>query len=186
MCVCAAWTSFLVLFLAFFLFWLSCILWSSQARDQIWATVVPYAAPVTTPDILTMALDGGSNLHPSAAERPLILLCHHGNSHFLFSYKKGAFLCFYFLSRTIFHLNFELNFFDDHYFSFPGESNFWISPSSRALWLHQIWLYLQTLPIKLGLYVLRAGVPLGCMLFLLLSRSLKVLAGTISVLSHHN
>ena len=37
------------LFLFFFLFWLPHVIWSSQARDQIGATVVTYAAAVATP-----------------------------------------------------------------------------------------------------------------------------------------
>ena len=38
-------------FFSFFLLWPPCSIQSSQARDQIWVTVVTYAAAVATPDL---------------------------------------------------------------------------------------------------------------------------------------
>ena len=46
-------SSMLFLKFSFFLFWPPHGIWNSQARDQIWAAVVIYAAAVATPDPLT-------------------------------------------------------------------------------------------------------------------------------------
>ena len=53
----------------FFFFWPPCSIWSSQARDQIWATVVTRAA--VTPDPLTLCPQ------PGIRTCILVLQSHH-------------------------------------------------------------------------------------------------------------
>lgn len=64
----------------FFFFGHPSAMWSSQARDQIWDAFVTYAAAAEMLDPLTHSVGLGSNLSPGAAEMPLILLGHGGNS----------------------------------------------------------------------------------------------------------
>ena len=74
--------SLLKLTLFFFLFWPPWGMWSSPARDQIWATFVTYAAASATPDPLTHCAGKGWNLHPAAAELQ-ISLYHSGKKSLL-------------------------------------------------------------------------------------------------------
>ena len=54
-------------------------MWSSQARDQIQAAVVTYAAAVTTLDPQPTVPGQGLNLHPCAPET-LPILFHHSRN----------------------------------------------------------------------------------------------------------
>ena len=62
--------TYAVFWCLFFLFWLFHSIWSSRARDQIWAIVATQAAAAATPDSPTHC----------APKRLHILLCHSENS----------------------------------------------------------------------------------------------------------
>ena len=70
----------------YFLFWLSCSIWSSWANDQNQAAVETYAATVATLDPFIHCAGLGWNLHLGAAETgtaellPPILFCYSGNT----------------------------------------------------------------------------------------------------------
>ena len=55
-------------------------IWSSQARDQIQAVILPQATAAATPGPLTHGSRPASNPHPGNAEMPLIPSCHIGKS----------------------------------------------------------------------------------------------------------
>ena len=72
---------FILLFIYLFFFWPPCGLWSSLATDQIWAAVWPRPTQLWQLRILNPLYQRpGSNLHPSASRKLLILLCHSRNS----------------------------------------------------------------------------------------------------------
>ena len=69
---------------AFFFFWPSCGIWSSQARDHILPAPATKAAAAATLDPQPLMLGWGSNLCLSAPKMPLIPLLHSRISEFTF------------------------------------------------------------------------------------------------------